>query len=159
MPVMKDEKGHSIYVLVRDFYTQRPQDFFTDDEFEIRQSEARQRIFTAIRFASIPLCGRGNNHGVRISDHQNKIDELTDFVNAIDMRRIRQVVAQRKREKKNGLAPTEHRLKSPQNLRRRRSALFGGKDIPEDFVHLLWEFKKKSMILFFQDMNEFASLI
>lgn len=133
MPIVRNASGHAVYVQREQFRSERPISFFIDnpEEYEVRLNEARMRVLDAIRFASRPLWGRGMNHEVRINGSQ--IEDLTDFVDMHDRKRANKVRKQRQREAKQGLAPTEHRLRSPQHIGKRRRALFRHSDIPSGY--------------------------
>lgn len=136
MPVVRDVGGRSAYVPTDGFYRERPEDFFrcNHDEFQARVSRARSRVLEAIRFASLPLSGRGTCHEVRMDPSVGSfVEQLTNYVDRVDSRRMVRVRRQRKQAAKSGLAPHQHRLRSPQDIKRRRSALFGGKDIPPGY--------------------------
>jgi hypothetical protein len=136
MPIARDVSGRTTYVSAAEFYRERPQDFFRSDpaEFNRRVTRARSRVLEVIRFASVPLSGRGMCHEVRMDPSVGSFTEqLTNYVDRFDGRRVQQVRRQRKQEANSGLAPHQRRLRSPQDIKRRRSALFGGKDIPPGY--------------------------
>lgn len=135
MPVVKDPSGHSIYVPLLELVTIHPADFFHSKEYDRRVEQARRKVLDAIRFAERPLSGLGTCHEFAIDSQSAKtpIEQLVDYVHRYDDRRANKVRAQRQREARHGLAPNERRLRSPQPLFRRRSHLFGGKDIPLGF--------------------------
>lgn len=139
MPIERDASGHSIYTPLRTIVTAHPSDFFRDkpEEYVRRTERAQKKVCDAIRFAERPLSGLGTCHEFAINPMSSKsaVGQLADFANTYDDRRAKKVRAQRHREATVGLAPHEHRLRSPQNLFRRRSILFGGRDIPVDFFN------------------------
>lgn len=135
MPIVRNAKGQSVYVSVKEFRSEIPEDFFKGNyqEFQKRLSDARIRVFEAIRFNTRPLSGRGKNHDAKVTrdglDH--RLDWLTDLVDEYDGRRARNLQKQHKHSPhgQHGLAPFGYRLRSPQDVKRRRSALFGGTDM------------------------------
>lgn len=138
MPVTRDARGHSIYVSVPEFDVSDPRILFPDvskeevsKEYEARLEEAKFRIIEAIRFAQRPLYGRGLNNEVESLGPD--FAELAKYVDLIDSKRATRLKKQRIRERKFGLGATERRLRSPQNIRRRRSAVFSGDDFPPGF--------------------------
>jgi hypothetical protein len=133
MPIVRDSRGRSAYVPFEGFFCEKPLDFFNEnqEEYRIRLIEARVRVLEVIRFASRPLRGRGLNHEVFAIG--SRIEDLVNFVDENDRRRCERVRQQRKREAKNGLLPGEHRLRSPQQVSRRRRALFRHSDIPKGY--------------------------
>lgn len=133
MPIVRDSRGHATYVSFNEFYKQRPSEFFQDNptEYRARINEARSRVLEAIRFASRPLWGRGTNHEIRAIGIC--IEDLANFVDLSDRTRTDNLRKQRRRETKQGLIPGEHRLRSPQEIARRRRALFRHSDIPQGY--------------------------
>lgn len=125
MPIIRNASGHSRYIS-----EERPEKFFlgNEEEYRRRVAEARNRVIDTIRFAAVPLTGTGTCHEVYGVGPELK--NLTNFVDLRDGRRSRLLVEQRTREENEGLAPHEHRRRAPQDIKRRRSALFGGTDIP-----------------------------
>lgn len=132
MPIVKDPSGHSIYVPIPQLATADPAEFFSPEEYGRRIERARRKVLDAIRFAERPLSGLGTCHNFAIdqSSPKSAVEQLADYADRCDDRRASKVRSQRLREARNGLAPYERRLRSPQPLHRRRSHLFGGKDIP-----------------------------
>lgn len=134
MPLVRDVSGHTAYVRLEELYADRPEDFFhtNPEELLIRQARARWRILEAIRFAARPLGRHGTCHEVRINPELGDcVEQLTNYIDQRDGQRCAQVRQQNSRTA-NGLWPVSYRRRSPQDVRRRRSALFGGKDIPAD---------------------------
>lgn len=138
MPITRDDSGRSKYVPVPDFDISDPEKLFPDvskeeasKEYEARLAEAKFRIIEAIRYAQRPLCGRGFN--TEVESLGPDFAELAKYVDLIDGKRAARLKKQRIRERKFGLGPTERRLRSPQNIRRRRSAIFSGDDFPPGF--------------------------
>lgn len=135
MPIIRNASGQSQYIAVGElFFAERPQDFFDDNdsedsELKRRLAEARYRVIETIRFADNPLTGIGTCH--EIHGIGSELEDLTNFVDIRDGRRAQLLKTQRAREESVGLAPHERRRRSPQPLRRRRSALFSGTDIPK----------------------------
>lgn len=138
MPVIRDSSGRSMYVSVKDFFSEKPEDFFRSDykEYQNRVTEARIRVFEIIRF-NLPRSpfGRGLNCDIKITKDglNHRIDWLTDLVDGYDGKKARNLQAQRKLESKHGTQSYGYRLRSPQDVKRRRSALFGGADIPAGY--------------------------
>lgn len=137
MPIIKDASGRSIYAPLPQLTTAHPADFFMDnpEEFARRVERARRKVLDAIRFAERPLSGLGTCHEfvIDLSSPKSSIVQLADYANSYDDRRAKRVRSQRRRELNGGLAPGEHRLRSPQSLFRRRSTLFSGKEIPINY--------------------------
>lgn len=134
MPIIRNASGQSQYIAVGElFFAERPEVFFcgNDSELERRLVEARYRVIEAIRFADIPLTGIGTCHEIRGIGSDS--EDLTNFVDTRDGRRAQLLKKQRAREETVGLMPNERRRRSPQPLRRRRSALFSGTDIPKGY--------------------------
>jgi hypothetical protein len=131
MPIVSNASGHRIYVPAPTIQVGNPEDFFIDDpdEYHRRIGEARYRVIETIRFHQRPLCGRGFNHQVDADGPD--FDELAKFIDLIDGRRARRLQKQRIRERMFSLAPGERRLRSPQDIKRRRSAIFSGDDFPD----------------------------
>ena len=133
MPIVRDVNGRTSHVPAGEFYREKPEDFFRSDhaEFQKRVSRARSRVLEAIRFASVPLNGRGTCHEVHMDPSIGGfIEQLANYADRFDGRRAMLVREQRKQVAKNGHARDRYRRRSPQDVKRRRSALFGGKDIP-----------------------------
>lgn len=131
MPIIRDASGRATYVPFDGFYPDKPIHFFQENEqgYRERVAEARKRVLEVIRFNSRPLRGRGLNHEVySLGSH---IKDLVDFIDDNDGKRARRVSKQRRQEGKIGLVPGEFRLRSPQDVKRRRSALFRVADIPK----------------------------
>lgn len=128
MPIIRDPNGHSRFCNIADMCSSvRPEDFFHSDELKCRLKEARRRTLDAIRFASVPLSGRGACHEVHGLGPRPR--HLAEFVDRFDGQRARRLMKQRRRS----LALNEPRLRSPQHISKRRAALFSGTDIPEDY--------------------------
>lgn len=142
MPIIRDASGHARYVSIdTTFYKERPEDFLgSGEEYKKRVRIARMRVLEAIRFADVPLTGRGTCHEVKSVD--NSVDTLTDFVDAFDGRRANKVRKQRHRESKHLTAQHERRLKSPQDTKRRRSALISGSEICPSFFRREYGFQE-----------------
>lgn len=137
MPVMASPNGHYVYQPVHERITAHPSDFFFDDldEYGHRIEHARRKVLDAIRFAERPLSGVGTCHvfNADTSVVGDAIEQLAHFADHYDDRRASRLRSQRSREAEYGLAPHEHRLRSPQNIFRRRSVLFSGADIPGEY--------------------------
>ena len=132
MPVTFDSRGRASYTSKRIVYSaERPENFLRSDVYEVRIAEARRRILEAIRFAERPLAGAGMNHEMEHVGDKRRVEYLTDLIDQYDRRRYDRLNKQRSRERRFGLAPFENRIRSPQDIKRRRSALFSGADIPE----------------------------
>lgn len=129
MPLIRDSRGYVRYIpFDAPFYKERPTDFLGNgEEYEKRVAIARIRVLEAVRFASVPLTGRGTCHEVRSAEPT--MESLTDFVDRFDGRRINAVRKQRRRT----MHPNEHRLRSPQDIKKRRSALISGREICPNF--------------------------
>ncbi len=74
---------------------------------------------------------RGMNHEIRAVG--SCIEDLANFVDRQDRQRSHNLRKQRQRAVKQGLTPGEHRLRSPQEVARRRRALFRHSDIPRGY--------------------------
>lgn len=132
MPAVRDTNGRTAYVRPKKFYADRPEDFFQSDsnEYRLRVDRARRRVLEVIRYASRPLGNRGTCHEIRIDAARGDcIEQLVDYIDRVDGRRVAQARRQRGWSATLELA-SEYRVRSPQDIKRRRSALFGGKDIP-----------------------------
>lgn len=154
MPIARDASGNARYVSIdTTFYKERPEDFLGNgEEYEKRVRIARTRVLDAIRFASVPLTGRGTCHEVRgVGD---SINALTDFIDASDGRRANRVRKQRRRESKHLMTPDEHRLKSPQDTKRRRSALISGSEICPNFFRREYGFQESK-----RERDQFVDLM
>lgn len=129
MPLIQNSSGHVRYVpFDTPFYKERPTDFLGNgEEYEKRVAIARIRVLEAVRFASVPLTGRGTCHEVRTDDPT--MESLTNFVDRFDGRRTNAVRKQRRRT----MHPDEYRLRSPQDIKKRRSALISGREICPNF--------------------------
>jgi hypothetical protein len=131
MPICRDASGHSVYVSPTGFYREKPEDILSsDEELETRIKRARMRVLEVIRYTSISLRGRGLCHEIPMNSVGSYVEELASYVDFIDGRRAKQVRKQRTRAASGKLGPGERRLRSPQDVKKRRSALFSGKDIP-----------------------------
>lgn len=133
MPIVRSISGQAAYVSPDEVYGDKPEDFFQTDpkEYERRLERARKRVLEAIRFASVPLSGRGTCHEVRIDETLGScIEQLVDYVDRVDGRRVAKKRRQNRRNAGRGLYVEHYRIRSPQDIKRRRSALFGGTDIP-----------------------------
>jgi hypothetical protein len=133
MPVVRDASGNSVYVSAPKIDVSEPEKLFDKEskEYEVRLAEARFRIIEAIRYDQRPLYGRGFNNEVESLGPD--FAELAKYVDLIDGKRANRLKKQRIRERKYGLGPNERRLRSPQDLKRRRSAIFSGGDFPPGF--------------------------
>lgn len=142
MPVDTNANGHFRYVSHRArFYKERPEDFLgTGDEYEKRLQFARQRVLNAIAFARTPLSGRGTCH--EIFGVGDRIESITDFVDRSDRRRSDIVRQQRKRAKQSRFLADERRIRSPQDVKRRRSALISGSEICPNFFKREYGFRE-----------------
>lgn len=128
MPITRDASGNSRFCNIRDLCDSvRPEDFFPSAELDRRHAEARRRVLEAVRFAAVPLSGRGTCHEVRGIGPRPR--HLAEFVDRYDGRRARRLRKQRRQR----LAPNEPRLRSPQPISKRRAALFSGTDIPTGY--------------------------
>lgn len=136
MPVVRDASGRSKYESPPKIDVSQPEEFFkhlNDDghEYRLRIAEARYRIIEVIRHFKRLDYGRGFNNEVHGLGRD--FSELANFVDRIDSKRAHNLQKQRLRECQQSLAPGERRLRSPQNLKRRRSAIFSGEDFPRGF--------------------------
>lgn len=129
MPVIHDSNGAARYIpFDTPFYKERPQDFLgKGEEYEKRVRIARERILEAVRFTGVPLLGRGLCHEVK--EVGMTAESFTDFVDRLDGRRANAVRKQRRRH----MHPEEYRLRSPEDTKRRRSALISGAEICPNF--------------------------
>jgi hypothetical protein len=138
MPISRNKSGAARFS-PRDelYYADRPEDFLGEgsEEYDRRVKEARFRVLEAFRFASVPLRGRGMCH--EICDIGMTLDDLVNFIDAYDSKRIDEVRKQRARDKEitPGLMLPGQRRKSPQKINRRRAGLFSGSDIPTGFFY------------------------
>lgn len=108
----------------------KPEDFFQDNpaEFAKRVKRARARVLEAIRFSSRPLIG----HEVSLVGKPLKADtveQLVIYVDRIDGRRAKSV----RRQNSQSVLYERRHPRSPQDVKRRRAALFSGKDIPPGY--------------------------
>jgi len=134
MPITFDSSGRASYTPLRMLYSSdRPENFLDDAAYRERIAEARRRLLEAIRFAERPLAGAGTNHQVENVGDKRRVENLTDMIDHYDRRRYDRLNRQRSRERRFGLAPGEDRIRSPQDIKRRRSALFSGADIPDGY--------------------------
>lgn len=102
-------------------------------DYKARVRVARRRVLDVIRFASpVPLRGYGHNHEIRIdpSSVKSPLVQLAHLVDETDGRRARAIRCQ----SESHLVPGAH-LRSPQDIKWRRSTLFGGKDIPMEYYN------------------------
>ncbi len=145
MPIIRDSSGHSRYVSIdTTFYKERPEDFLgSGEEYQKRVRIARARVLEAVRFASVPLTGRGTCH--EVTGIGSTVDDITDFVDTFDGRQANKVRKQRRHEHKQPLAPHEYRFKSPQNTKRRRSALISGSEISPSFFSREYGFNETKL--------------
>lgn len=150
MPVFKTDTNALQYGrLVGQAYYGHPRTFLEEEELEIRMNLARFRTIEAIRFSERLMVGRGLCQEVRGLD--GTIDSLVDFVDEIDGKRARKV-RKFNQMQEQGL-PLPHRApRSPQNVSARRSALFGGSDIPEGFLEDMYEGILKEEIVAFVEL-------
>lgn len=114
-----------------------PAEFFRSDQPELqkRVMRARERVLDVIRFTSTPLSGRGTCHEIQVrGGHLDdaSIEQLTDYVDRIDGQRAHRARWVRQTAEHSDIAPSR-RWRSPQDVKRRRSALFGGKDVPPGY--------------------------
>jgi hypothetical protein len=122
MPISRNKSGAARFS-PRDelYYADRPEDFLGEgsEEYDRRVKEARFRVLEAFRFASVPLRGRGMCH--EICDIGMTLDDLVNFIDAYDSKRIDEVRKQRARDKEitPGLMLPGQRRKSPQKINRR----------------------------------------
>lgn len=135
MPITRDASGHSIYVPTKKVLPKNPEVFFEDDpdEYDKRIEESRFRVIEAIRFNVRPLCGRGLNHDMKTKTPN--FAELAMQIDRIDGKRARNLRHQRVREALFSLAPNERRKRSPQDVKKRRSAIFSADDFPDGYFH------------------------
>ena len=138
MPIIRDASGRSRYVSPPTIHIDNPAVFFPHepdepDEYSKRLEEARARIIETIRFHERPLWGRGLNHEVHGPGPD--FSELAKLVDFKDGWRARRLQKQRIRERLRSLAPNERRLRSPQDIKRRRSAIFGANDLPDGYFN------------------------
>ena len=130
MPIERNASGHSVYIPFDGYFSERPEVFFQDNskEFDVRIQEARSRVLEIVRHHVRPLCGRGRC--LEVQDVGESIDDFANFIDNNDNRRSRRLIRQRRHEQFHGRNWSERRLRSPQNVQLRRSALFSGADIP-----------------------------
>lgn len=130
MPIVRDDKGRAVYVPFDGFFKEHPRDFFTEnhDEYQARVRAARHRVLEIIRFAAVPLCGRGMNHVVKAGP---TVANLADFVEKYDGEKCRRVRNYRAHKKVAGREMFQQHLRSPQDIKRRRRTLFRHSDIPQ----------------------------
>lgn len=155
MPIVRSSAGHSVFVTVAvAFDSVRPEDFFQDNDEMLGQrlAEARRRVLEAIRFADVPLTGRGTCHEVRGIGAQPA--DLAQFVDFFDSRRARLLKDQRHREANGSLRPYEWRKRSPQVVQKRRSALFSGTDMPIDYFRVIHD-----CVVGRQEQSQFVDLM
>lgn len=133
MPIVRATNGRSIFVSVEQlFLGEYPEDILRNNaEYQRRLKEAKYRILEVIRYAAVPLSGRGTCHEVH--GIGPRAEHLAEFVDLRDGRRAELLKKQRKLEKAGRLPAGERRRKSPQRISRRRSALFSGTDIPDGY--------------------------
>ena len=133
MPVLKDATGASKFVSITELTSElHPSDFLKDSsEYEKRLAVAKFRCIEVIRYDETPLYGKGLC--AELDSVGNSGEELAEYINSIDSRRLKRLRRQRRREKAEGLMPGERRMRSPQPRSKRRSALFSGNDIPSGY--------------------------
>ena len=145
MPIVVDASGRFSYIPAADYFHIGPEYFFrgNDDEYVKRVAEARYRVLRAISTTGKPLTGRGTCHEITISlatdpdeTRHGHVARLVDYVDAKDGNRARRVRKQRSRRSSGGPARNAGLVRSPQDIKRRRSALFGGTDIPLDYIKM-----------------------
>jgi hypothetical protein len=156
MPIIIDAHGHSRYVSVSELLKDvRPKDFFVDrqDEYEDRVFEARSHVLDAIRYAHVPLSGRGTSHEVRSVG--SELEDLARYVDGWDGHRATLLKKQRLREANGLMGPFERRRRSPQPIHKRRSVLFSGTDIPVDYfrVNFKCDLGKQERAIFMEIMR------
>lgn len=139
MPIVTDKAtGRKSYVSAHEYFRDIGPEFFfrgNDAEYLRRVAEARRRVLRIIRNARTPLSGRGTNHEVRVDlTKGRRVQLLADYIDAVDGHRARRVRKQRPRRPSGGPMRNAGLARSPQNVRHRRSALFGGGDIPQQFI-------------------------
>ncbi len=111
-------------------YPKGPEDFLEDWEIDSRIAIARNRVIDAIRNDGNPLRGHGLNCEVYGLDGSS--ESLAAYVDRIDDRRADRVRKHRDAQPEEAIwAPYGPR--SPQNVARRRSAIFGGSDLPPNY--------------------------
>lgn len=133
MPIVKDSQGAK-YASILSLFQPKPEDFFgeREEEYAKRIQRMAWNVCEFIRYADRPLYGRGLNHDLH-GDHLPTLESLASLIMHLNNRRVVRLKKQRRRESKYGLGEYETRLRSPQDIKRRRSAMFGAKDIPEGY--------------------------
>lgn len=137
MPIVTDERGRKTYVTAIDYHDVGPEYFFRGDDAEYvrRVQEARRRVLRAISTARVPLTGRGTCHEVSVDlTKGRRVELLANYVDAKDGHRARRVRKQRARKARGGPMRNAGLVRSPQDIKRRRSALFGGSDITQQYI-------------------------
>lgn len=136
MPIVRDASGHSKYVSTKKVLPEDPEVFFKDDPDEYayakRIEEARFRVIEIIRFHERPLCGRGLNHDMKTRTPD--FAELAVDIDRIDGRRMRRARQQRLNPALF-LTPGDIKVRIPQDVKKRRSAIFSANDFPEGYFH------------------------
>lgn len=115
--------------------SEHAQHYLDAQELATRRSEARERVIKIIRFNEIVLIGKGYCHQVKGLNGDTA--SLARYIDELDNRRSEQVSRQRELTEDIGLLARGIKLRSPQNLKRRRSALFGGQDLPINIFEAL----------------------
>lgn len=112
---------------VRRTYPIDASEYITREEERQRIAVAKERIVYIIRHLEPSLAGRGLNHILRGHGPGTKV--LAKFIDDKDDARRKSVVAQRNGTLDGGLMARGIKLRSPQDVKRRRSALFSVADI------------------------------
>ena len=107
-------------------YSEYAFDYLDRAEYAVRLEEAKLRTIRIIRFHEVTLPGRGLCHEIRGLDGEPA--NLARYLNEKDGSRSDQ--ARRQRELVQDIRLLTNKIRMPQNLKRRRSALFGGQDLP-----------------------------
>lgn len=142
-----------------DRFKERPEYFLgNEEEYQKRLAVARTIILESIRFSSNPLAGRGMAHevvpGNIDSDIQvdARLESLVDLVNEADSLRANRVRLQRQYDQS---LYRFGRRRSPQDVKRRRSALFSGSEIcPSYFLREYGEYEESD-----QEREELVDVI
>lgn len=137
MPIVQEDDGRLVYKSVEVVFSRVfPEDILRNEiKYRKRIDEARQRILNVIRFASVPLSGRGTCLEVR--DIGRRPSDLAKFVDDCDKKRADRLKKQRLQQAKGLLPANVRRMRSPQPIAKRRSALFSGTDIPAGHIRAM----------------------